>query len=86
VLCDAEVALIIFSSRGKLYEFGSAGYKHTHIQLSNSLLLHHPLIHLPRCRSAVSFAQLLVFAPPVCWCFHSLAFPGFKQHVSELHL
>ncbi|RVX00956.1 MADS-box transcription factor 6 [Vitis vinifera] len=27
VLCDAEVALIIFSSRGKLYEFGSAGYR-----------------------------------------------------------
>lgn len=26
VLCDAEVALIIFSSRGKLYEFSSAGY------------------------------------------------------------
>ncbi|EEF50434.1 agamous-like MADS-box protein MADS3 [Ricinus communis] len=25
VLCDAEVALIIFSSRGKLYEFGNAG-------------------------------------------------------------
>ncbi|KAF5732986.1 AGAMOUS LIKE6-like protein [Tripterygium wilfordii] len=25
VLCDAEVALIIFSTRGKLYEFGSAG-------------------------------------------------------------
>ncbi|PKA48020.1 MADS-box transcription factor 6 [Apostasia shenzhenica] len=25
VLCDAEVALIVFSSRGKLYEFGSAG-------------------------------------------------------------
>jgi hypothetical protein len=28
VLCDAEVALIVFSSRGKLYEFGSAGYIH----------------------------------------------------------
>lgn len=26
VLCEAEIALIIFSSRGKLYEFGSAGY------------------------------------------------------------
>jgi len=26
VLCDAEVALIIFSSRGKLYEFGNVGY------------------------------------------------------------
>jgi MADS-box transcription factor, plant len=25
VLCDAEIALIIFSGRGKLYEFGSAG-------------------------------------------------------------
>ncbi|KAL2337407.1 hypothetical protein Fmac_011853 [Flemingia macrophylla] len=25
VLCDAEVALIIFSSRGKLYEFGNVG-------------------------------------------------------------
>ncbi|KAL6899525.1 hypothetical protein ACP4OV_006183 [Aristida adscensionis] len=29
VLCDAEVALIIFSSRGKLYEFGSAGINAT---------------------------------------------------------
>ncbi|KAF8413085.1 hypothetical protein HHK36_001061 [Tetracentron sinense] len=25
VLCDAEIALIVFSSRGKLYEFGSVG-------------------------------------------------------------
>ncbi|ERM96536.1 hypothetical protein AMTR_s00001p00267050 [Amborella trichopoda] len=29
VLCDAEVGLIIFSSRGKLYEFGSAGLSKT---------------------------------------------------------
>ncbi|CDP08916.1 unnamed protein product [Coffea canephora] len=29
VLCDAEVALIIFSSRGKLYEFGSSGITKT---------------------------------------------------------
>lgn len=29
VLCDAEVALIIFSSRGKLYEFGSSGTSKT---------------------------------------------------------
>ena len=26
VLCDAEVALIIFSSRGKLYDYGNVGY------------------------------------------------------------
>ena len=31
VLCDAEVALIIFSNRGKLYEFCSTQrYIHTH--------------------------------------------------------
>ncbi|XAR63134.1 hypothetical protein NMG60_11022968 [Bertholletia excelsa] len=29
VLCDAEVALIIFSSRGKLYEFGNCGMNKT---------------------------------------------------------
>ncbi|CAL9051708.1 agamous-like MADS-box protein MADS3 [Musa acuminata AAA Group] len=29
VLCDAEVALIIFSSRGKVYEFGSVGTSKT---------------------------------------------------------
>ncbi|NP_001290491.1 MADS-box transcription factor 6 [Elaeis guineensis] len=29
VLCDAEIALIIFSSRGKLYEFGSVGTSKT---------------------------------------------------------
>ncbi|XP_042503894.1 agamous-like MADS-box protein MADS3 isoform X2 [Macadamia integrifolia] len=29
VLCDAEVALIVFSSRGKLYEFGSSGMNKT---------------------------------------------------------
>ncbi|GFP82308.1 mads-box transcription factor 6 [Phtheirospermum japonicum] len=29
VLCDAEVALIIFSSRGKLYEFGSTSTTQT---------------------------------------------------------
>ena len=26
ILCDAEVALIIFSSSGRLYEFSNAGY------------------------------------------------------------
>ncbi|KAK2996441.1 hypothetical protein RJ639_025848 [Escallonia herrerae] len=29
VLCDAEVGLIVFSSRGKLYEFGSVGVTKT---------------------------------------------------------
>ena len=29
VLCDAEVALIIFSSKGKLYEFSNSRYYHS---------------------------------------------------------
>lgn len=37
VLCEAEVALIIFSSRGKLYEFSSAGYIPLSLSLSLSL-------------------------------------------------
>ncbi|KAM0878691.1 hypothetical protein ACQ4PT_034718 [Festuca glaucescens] len=36
VLCDAEVALIIFSSHGKLYEYGSAGIKNTLEKYHNS--------------------------------------------------
>ncbi|KAJ0739848.1 putative transcription factor MADS-type1 family [Helianthus anomalus] len=30
VLCDAEVALIIFSPRGKLYEFASSRFHFSH--------------------------------------------------------
>lgn len=37
VLCDAEVALIIFSSRGKLYEFCS-GPRYQYLQLHIDLL------------------------------------------------
>lgn len=45
VLCDAEVALIIFSNRGKLYEFCSGSryvyiYIYTNISLSVSLSLY----------------------------------------------
>ena len=29
VLCDAQVAVIIFSSKGKLFEFASPRYTHT---------------------------------------------------------
>ncbi|KAL6004002.1 Agamous-like MADS-box protein mads3 [Asimina triloba] len=45
VLCDAEVALIIFSSRGKLYEFGSAGK--THLASSFSLVISYSVTHFP---------------------------------------
>lgn len=49
VLCDAEVALIIFSPRGKLYEFSSSRYvfffsfyKLMFINFSSSLSNHCP--------------------------------------------
>jgi MADS-box transcription factor len=35
VLCDAEIALIIFSSRGKLSEFGSSTSGYPFISLSS---------------------------------------------------
>ena len=34
VLCDAEVALIIFCSRGKLYDYGNVGYNILSLSLS----------------------------------------------------
>jgi hypothetical protein len=40
VLCDAQVAVIIFSSKGKLFEFASPRYthtKHTRLQLTARL-------------------------------------------------
>ncbi|KAF5952965.1 hypothetical protein HYC85_010909 [Camellia sinensis] len=55
VLCDAEVALIVFSPRGKLYEFASSSMqetvqryqKHTKdVQSNNALLVEHNMQHL----------------------------------------
>ncbi|KAJ4847416.1 hypothetical protein Tsubulata_016689 [Turnera subulata] len=37
VLCDAEVAVIVFSSTGKLYEFSSTSMEHTLSRYSNGL-------------------------------------------------
>lgn len=39
VLCDAEVALIIFSPRGKLYEFASTRYPISLLISSDNFLL-----------------------------------------------
>ncbi|KAI8025351.1 MADS-box protein SOC1 [Camellia lanceoleosa] len=55
VLCDAEVALIVFSPRGKLYEFASSSMQETvqryqrhtkDVQSYNALLLEHNMQHL----------------------------------------
>jgi hypothetical protein len=57
VLCDAEVALILFSPRGRLYEFASARYP-----LPSRSLLNLPclsLLFLPRCR-------IDLFIPKAC--------------------
>ncbi|XP_059663326.1 agamous-like MADS-box protein MADS1 isoform X3 [Cornus florida] len=36
VLCDAEVALIVFSTRGRLYEYANNRYKKAYVDSSNS--------------------------------------------------
>ncbi|RWW66082.1 hypothetical protein BHE74_00026570 [Ensete ventricosum] len=49
VLCDAEVALIIFSSQGKLHEFSSSRFS-----------CHSQSIHLSIYISPVTFENLLI--------------------------
>ncbi|KAM0072391.1 putative transcription factor MADS-type1 family [Helianthus debilis subsp. tardiflorus] len=41
VLCDAEVALIIFSPRGKLYEFASSRFHFFSLDFNLFLILTH---------------------------------------------
>jgi len=44
VLCDAEVALVVFSSRGRLYEYANNRFnslKHIQHNLHTSLWFHH---------------------------------------------
>ncbi|KAK9987428.1 hypothetical protein SO802_032379 [Lithocarpus litseifolius] len=42
VLCDAEVAVIIFSSTGKLYEFSNTSMEHTLSRYSRGLEMDYP--------------------------------------------
>nr|QBC36321.1 MADS-box protein [Pyrus x bretschneideri] len=42
VLCDAEVAVIVFSSTGKLYEFSSTSMDHTLSRYNKGGLIEHP--------------------------------------------
>jgi hypothetical protein len=65
VLCDAEVALIVFSCRGKLYEFGSAGYNYRF--LSRYLIICNSISRICY-RSCFTF-HLWLFSPFVS--FHS---------------
>lgn len=64
VLCDAEVALIIFSNRGKLYEFCSGS---RYLSLSLSLSLCDYIYKL--CIYIVLWIFFLFFFPPAeCLC------------------
>ena len=57
VLCDAELALIIFSSTGKLYEFASSRY----LNFLPFLLTF--LVHYTRSSSAYVQVQLISLIP-----------------------
>ncbi|RWV94184.1 hypothetical protein BHE74_00019782 [Ensete ventricosum] len=58
VLCDVEVALIIFSSRGRLYEFSSSRF-------------HSPALP-PLLSLLVSFSYFLASGAVVLWRVHAL--------------
>jgi hypothetical protein len=69
VLCDAEVALIVFSSRGKLYEFGSAGYICMHASVDRVCMFPVSVVFIDRsCKYAIlaDLCQVMVAACLIC--------------------
>ncbi|KAG1354674.1 putative MADS-box transcription factor 17 [Cocos nucifera] len=61
VLCDAEIALIIFSSRGKLYEFGSVGFRTSDLSSDHYLFIAVSILVYP----AVTFALCSLLPEPL---------------------
>ncbi|GMI95788.1 AGAMOUS-like 6, REDUCED SHOOT BRANCHING 1 [Hibiscus trionum] len=59
VLCDAEVALIIFSNRGKLYEFGSSGMTETLERYQQCCFTRQPQHNFPE-RQTQNWSQELI--------------------------
>ena len=72
VLCDAEVALIIFSSRGKLYEFGNVGY---YLFLSLSIM---------NCKN-LSYPCIYLICPHIFYVFWFI-FRKFCVHFCEVQI
>lgn len=66
VLCDAEIALIIFSSRGKLSEFGSS---------SSGYFLSLSLFHVSY--KIYFLVQIPIYTKTLCYLYRSL---DFLQH------
>lgn len=58
VLCDAEVALIIFSPRGKLYEFSSSWYVYTEKRVCTAPFIH---VHISRTSFSVLLIRLYIY-------------------------
>lgn len=49
ILCDAEVAVIIFSNTGKLFEFSSSGYVCVEISVFQVFILLHVVFEYSLC-------------------------------------
>ncbi|KAG1354670.1 putative Agamous-like MADS-box protein AGL14 [Cocos nucifera] len=66
VLCDAEVAVIVFSPRGKLYEFSSTRSRGTPIQIGDYLFKTIPKGFLIVCTAR--FVVVLSSRTIIRWC------------------
>lgn len=60
VLCDAEVALIIFSNRGKLYEFCSCTAGYVYIFFVSVSLYSYTYIHIFFIYTLMKFFELYI--------------------------
>jgi hypothetical protein len=63
VLCDADVALLVFSSTGKLSQFASSRHALTSLPTVAQLYSAHPT---PTSITSAVFRNLFFFSP---WCF-----------------
>lgn len=79
ILCDAEVAVIVFSNTGKLYEYSSSGYVLGIIFFLNVLIFAHKFLCM-----CCSNGRSLSYHPPtylrgmLCFYFAALRF-SFEQ-------
>jgi len=64
VLCDAEVALVIFSSTGKLFEYASSGRSDSRFVCSSTLYIYFPMVAwLPSCDTTDAVVRSCSYFP-----------------------
>jgi hypothetical protein len=81
LLCDAEVALIIFSGRGRLFEFSSSSWydaqacRRLHLHASCVIYVYSATHHASIPKLNEKLINILKHNTPALWVFFPLIFP-----------